>query len=82
MYKFNIMIWGNVSPDLNHITNGDPNKLNVWKCNFNKYGIITSCKLVKAECENVNDIGRLKDVYMNVQDCRDVISTIERSKFA
>ncbi len=79
MYKLNVMTFGNFDPCHNaHAISAD--KLHIWKCNFNKYGRITSCKLIRENCADQQDWQGLREVWSNVRDAREYVWDAETRK--
>jgi hypothetical protein len=79
MYKLNLMLLGSLSPKLERedINN---EKLHIWKCNVNKYGIITSCKLIRENCDHMGDLKGLRHVFYNFYDLFQYVNLCEKLK--
>ena len=79
MYKLNVMAWGNVDPLWNK-HNVSAERMHIWQCNVNKYGIITSCKLIRENCSDLSDVQGLKRVFYNVHDLKSHVQLMELLK--
>lgn len=79
MYKVNVMQWGDLSPKFDRF-NICKDRLHIWKCNVNKYGIVTSCKLIRENCRDMSDTKGLRQVFYNLHDVRDHVKLCEQLK--
>lgn len=80
MYKVNVMIWGDCDPMHNQHRELCAERMHIWKCNVNRYGIITSCKLIRENCYDLTDTKGLRQVFYNAQDISDYVKICEQLK--
>ena len=79
MYKLNLMLWGDLSPKYDRF-NISAEKMHIWSCNVNKYGIITSCKLIRENCRNMDDLQGIRQVFYNTHDLKNHVALCEQLK--
>lgn len=79
MYKLNVMTYGKLDP-MNNTHEVSNEKLHIWQCRLNRFGIITSCKLIRQDCECVTDLQGLRSVFFNIHDMKAHVSILETLK--